>query len=140
MALPVHWLNRKIPYMDCSVTINYRGNLQTVLSQDWGNLFINAVHQVCNKASLAQQNPDKISTTMSPTRTYSDFNKYFLMPYETVANKKAKYPLTSFKRTSMSVAKVIDSTGKEWTQVTMGIQALLGDFWNPNYKESVDFA
>ena len=135
-AMPEQWLTRKIPFMDCTVTMNYRGNLQTVLNQDWGQLFIKAVHQICSKAKLMPEEP---SNVLSPNRTYTDYNQYFLMPYEKAAKEKSKYPLTSFKRTSMSVTKIIDTTGKEWTQVTMGIQALLGDFWNPNYKEQVDF-
>lgn len=134
-AMPEQWLTRKIPFMDCTVTMNYRGNLQTVLNQDWGQLFIKAVHQICSKAKLMPEEP---SNVLSPNRTYTDYNQYFLMPYEKAAKEKSKYPLTSFKRTSMSVTKIIDTTGKEWTQVTMGIQALLGDFWNPSYKEQVD--
>lgn len=127
MALPQRWLNRKIPYMDCTVTMNYRGKLQTNVKKDWDDYFIKAVKQICKEAELQGKESD------------SNFNKYFMMPYEKAAKNHSQYPLTSFKRTGMSVQRIIDTKGHEWTQITMNIQALCGDYWNYNYKDKVDF-
>ena len=137
MELPEHWLNRKIPFMDCTVTMNYKGNLQTVLSKNWGTYFIKAVEQVCNKVNMGKISA---STSYSDSRPYTDNDQYYIMPYRLCAQNPEKYKLTAFKRTSMSVARIIDTKGHDWTQITMGIQALLGDFWNPQYKDKVDFA
>lgn len=127
MALPQRWLNRKIPYMDCTVTMNYRGKLQTNVKKDWDDYFIKAVKQICKEAELQGKESD------------SNFNKYFMMPYEQAARNHNQYPLTSFKRTGISFQRIIDTKGHEWTQITMNIQALCGDYWNYNYKDKVDF-
>jgi len=127
MALPQRWLNRKIPYMDCTVTMNYRGNLQSNIKKNWDDYFLKAIKQICKEAELIGKDSS------------SNFNKYFMMPYEKAARNHSQYPLTSFKRTGMSVQRIIDTKGHEWTQITMNIQALCGDYWNYNYKDKVDF-
>ena len=95
-ALDETFINGELPMMDCSVTLNYKGSVQTVIAKDWTAMFHKAVAQIRN----------------------------------------SKFP--SYKRTSMNVSRLVDTNGNEWTQVTIGIAALMVGYWNPSYKENTD--